>query len=155
MIGRWPSWLAHNASRLPPPAAWDYDVADLMPGVCEHTAFSFAIGRHNQWNNWLGTMQTLEQARAASDLAFSGKSVVGHDPRIISICSRLAAAQKQVAELEKTYRDRVASLTNAFTSLEDRYAVELKRRDKVLSAARAIVEQKQAAVKELRELCTD
>ena len=32
MLGRWRAWLAPNASRLPPPAQWPFDVEDLLGG---------------------------------------------------------------------------------------------------------------------------
>ena len=67
MLGRWPSWLAPNASALLPPAEWPrgVDVGSLMLSACRATHFVFSTGRADLWNNPDGTLRTVRVARAA------------------------------------------------------------------------------------------
>lgn len=65
MLGRWPQWVAASARDTPPPSEWPADVGDLIVEACKHTRFRFGVGRYNQWNNYEGTMKTVQTARNA------------------------------------------------------------------------------------------
>lgn len=54
MVDRWPSWLAHNASRVRDVRHWpaNVDVGDLMLGACATgTRYAVSTSRHDLWNN--------------------------------------------------------------------------------------------------------
>lgn len=54
MVDRWPSWLAHNASRVRDVRDWpaNVDVGDLMLGACAAgTRYAVSTSRHDLWNN--------------------------------------------------------------------------------------------------------
>ncbi len=63
MVGRWPKWVAASAHDTPPPSEWPADVGDLIVEACKHTRFRFGVGRYNHWNNYRGTMKTVQTAR--------------------------------------------------------------------------------------------
>ena len=65
MVGRWPHWLGDGAGQLAPPSEWPADVGDLMLEACHTTRFSFGVGRFNQWNNFAGTMRSVQRAMVA------------------------------------------------------------------------------------------
>ena len=65
MLGRWPEWVAAAARDTPPPSEWPADVGDLIVEACKHTRFRFGVGRYNHWNNYEGTMKTVQTARNA------------------------------------------------------------------------------------------
>jgi hypothetical protein len=62
---RWPQWYVPSAQTLSPPRTWPADVGTLMIDACKHTNFSFGVARYNHWNNYEGTLRTVETARAA------------------------------------------------------------------------------------------
>lgn len=65
MKSRWPQWLHANVSQLSAPRDWPFDVGDVMLTACHTTRYHISVSRHDQWNNWAGTMLTVENARAA------------------------------------------------------------------------------------------
>eukprot|EP00035_Acanthoeca_spectabilis_P025944 m.460587 g.460587 ORF g.460587 m.460587 type:complete len:501 (-) comp22072_c0_seq1:225-1727(-) len=81
MVGRHGNWLARNASSTPPPQLWPYDVGDLILDACKTTRFRFGVSRHDQWNNWVGTIATAERARSVGcqiDIVEGYRSHCGH-----------------------------------------------------------------------------
>ena len=64
MVGRRPQWVAASAHHAPPPSEWPADVGDLIVEACKHTRFRFGVGRYNHWNNYRGTMATVNTARS-------------------------------------------------------------------------------------------
>jgi len=72
-LGRLPSWLASNASALPPVGSWPYDVDDLLLDVCHRTQIHLSSARQDLWNNHAGMMSTVERLREA-----------GCAPRVVS-----------------------------------------------------------------------
>ena len=65
VVERWPSWLAHNASRVRDVRDWpaNVDVGDLMLGACAAgTHYAVSTSRHDLWNNGAAGIVTAVMA---------------------------------------------------------------------------------------------
>ena len=66
LVSRWPQWLAPGAPQLPRLASsWPYDVPDYLRAGCFATKFTFSVARNDLWNNYQGTIRSIEKMRAA------------------------------------------------------------------------------------------
>ena len=68
IVDRWPSWLAHNASRVSDVKSWPghVDVIDTVLGACAAgTRFAASTSVFDQWNNGAGLEASVNAASAA------------------------------------------------------------------------------------------
>ena len=84
MVDRWPSWLAHNASRVRDVRDWpaNVDVGDLMLGACAAgTRYAVSTSRHDLWNNGVAGLlaRTVEVAGSFTTAAECKVEVVLED----------------------------------------------------------------------------
>ena len=77
-VGRWPQWYHPRARDAPPPSEWPADLGDLMGEACHRTRFRFGVGRWNQWNNYEGTLQSVQAARDAGCVVDVYEGYVAH-----------------------------------------------------------------------------
>jgi hypothetical protein len=63
LAARYPQWLKTGADTEV--ARWPFDVGDATARVCaaRATDYTIAVGQHDMWNNYLGTLRSVELMR--------------------------------------------------------------------------------------------
>lgn len=63
LVARYPHWLKSDVNTNV--MEWPFDISDIGRNVCHstRTKYTIAVGRNDMWNNYVGTIWSVERLR--------------------------------------------------------------------------------------------